>query len=212
MVGKWHLGFFKSEYLPINRGFDTSSGFLTGAEDHMTEQKGCVVDFWKNSAFDSRNGTCDAYTYRNDLTAIFDKHSPSDPLFLYLPLHNVHGPFQAPQAWLDLYAVNSSCDLCRTYQAIVSVADNVTGHVVELLKANNMWDNTIFVVSANNGGAPCMGSNYPLKGCKGTYFEGGVRSLAFANGGLLLDKVRGTITEGFFHIADLLQASRNRSI
>ena len=53
-----------------------------------------------------------------------------------------------------------------------------------------------------------MGSNYPLKGCKGTYFEGGVRSLAFANGGFLLDKVRGTITEGFIHIADLLQASR----
>ena len=202
MVGKWHLGFFKSEYLPINRGFDTSSGFLTGAEDHMTEQKGCVVDFWKNGAFDSRNGTYDAYTYRDDLTTIFDKHNPSDPLFLYLPLHNVHGPFQAPQEWLDLYAVNLTCDLRRTYQAMVSVADNVTGHVVELLKANNMWDNTIFVVSADNGGAPCMGSNYPLKGSKGTYFEGGVRSLAFANGGLLPDRMRGTTTEGFIHIAD----------
>ena len=86
---------------------------------------------------------------------------------------------------------------------MISVADNVTGHVVELLKANNMWNNTIFVVSADNGGARCMGSNYPLKGCKATnYFEGGVRSLAFASGGLLPDKVRGTTTEGFIHIAD----------
>ena len=38
--------------------------------------------------------------------------------------------------------------------------------------------------------------------CKGTYFEGGIRSLAFANGGLLPDKVRGTTTVGFIHIAD----------
>ena len=122
--------------------------------------------------------------------------------FVYLPLHIVHGPFQAPQEWLDLYSENSTCDLRLTYQAMVSVADNITGHVVGLLKANNMWNNTIFVVSADNGGAPCMGSNYPLKGCKGTYFEGGVRALAFANGGLLPDKMRGKTTEGFIHIAD----------
>ena len=68
---------------------------------------------------------------------------------------------------------------------MVSVADNVTGHVVELLKKKGMWENTILVVSADNGGAFCSGSNYPLKGCKYTFFEGGVRALAFANGGLI---------------------------
>ena len=58
------------------------------------------------------------------------------------------------------------------------------------------------VVSADNGGAPCRGSNYPLKGCKSTLFEGGVRSLAFANGGLLPAKMQGKTSEGFIHIAD----------
>ena len=202
MVGKWHEGFFSEEYLPVNRGFDTSSGFLTGSEYHMTEQKGCAVDFWKNKGFDSRNGTYDAYIYRNDLTSIVSNHDPNEPFFLYLPLHNVHSPFEAPQEWLSLYPVNSTCKIRRTYQAMVSVADNVTGHLVDLLKANNMWENTIMVVSADNGGAACMGSNYPLKGCKGTYFEGGVRALAFANGGFLPEKMRGTKTEGFIHIAD----------
>ena len=57
---------------------------------------------------------------------------------------------------------------------MVSVADNVTGHVVDLLKKKRMWDNTIFVISADNGGASCGGSNYPLKGSKMTFFEGGV--------------------------------------
>ena len=202
MVGKWHEGFFSKEYLPVNRGFDTSSGFLAGSEDHMNEMKMCAVDFWKNDGFDSRNGTYDAYIYRDDLTSIVSKRNPHQPFFLYLPLHNVHGPFQAPDEWLNVYAENSTCKIRRTYQAMVSVADNVTGHLVELLKANNMWDNTFMVVSADNGGAGCMGSNYPLKGCKGTYFEGGVRALAFANGGLLPDKMRGKTTEGFIHIAD----------
>ena len=31
---------------------------------------------------------------------------------------------------------------------MVSVADNVTGHVAELLKKKGMWDKNIFVVSA----------------------------------------------------------------
>ena len=202
MVGKWHLGMFDPAYLPVSRGFDTSSGFLYGMEDHMTETTGCAVDYWKNMAPDTRNGTYDSYVYRDDLTDIIKKHDTSKPLFLYLPLHNVHGPFQAPQEWIDLYPEGSTCDFRRTYQAMVSVADNVTGHVVQLLKERNMWDNTFMVVSADNGGNPCDGSNYPLKGSKMTMFEGGVRSLAFANGGMLPPSMRGKTSEGFIHIAD----------
>ena len=202
MVGKWHEGFFDPAFLPVNRGFDTSSGFLGGGEDHMTEKTGCAVDFWKNKAPDARNGSYDAYSYRSDLTDIVKQHDTSKPFFLYLPLHNVHAPFQAPQEWIDIYPVGSTCDFRRTYQAMVSVADNVTGHVVQLLKERGMWDNTLMVVSADNGGAPCAGSNYPLKGAKATLFEGGVRSLAFANGGALPSSMRGKTSEGFIHIAD----------
>ena len=202
MVGKWHEGFYEPSYLPVNRGFDTSSGFLGGGENHMNERVGCATDFWKNLAPDSRNGTYDAYHYKNDLTEIITNHDLSQPFFLYLPLHNVHTPLQAPDEWLNIYSVNSTCEARRTYQAMVSVADNVTGHLVELLKKQKMWDNTILVVSADNGGAPCGGSNYPLRGCKGTFFEGGVRALAFVNGGLLPKSRRGKSTDGFIHIAD----------
>ena len=90
MVGKWHLGFYGPAYLPVNRGFDTSSGFLGQGEDHMTKRVGCAVDYWKNKTPDTRNGTYDAYTYCHHLTDIINQHDTSKPFFLYLPLHNVH--------------------------------------------------------------------------------------------------------------------------
>ena len=138
-------------------------------------------------AYNTLKGLGRTLIYRQDLTDIFNNHIAEDPLFLYLPLHNVHAPNEAPKEWLNLYPENSTCKFRRTYQAMVSVADNITGHVVEFLKKKNMWNNSIVVVSADNGGAPCQGSNYPLKGSKMTFFEGGVRALAFASGGLIPD-------------------------
>uniref|UniRef100_A0A1X7VTI3 Sulfatase N-terminal domain-containing protein n=1 Tax=Amphimedon queenslandica TaxID=400682 RepID=A0A1X7VTI3_AMPQE len=111
MVGKWHQGFFQPKFLPINRGFDTSSGFLSGAEDHFTQYRDCAIDYWRNDTYDTRNGTYDAYTYKDDLTKIFDAHETQKPMFLYLPLHNVHAPLQAPKEWLDIYAANSTWSL-----------------------------------------------------------------------------------------------------
>ena len=39
MIGKWHLGFFRTDYCPQNRGFDHFMGFYTGSEDFYTHNK-----------------------------------------------------------------------------------------------------------------------------------------------------------------------------
>lgn len=35
IVGKWHLGHFKSVYTPLSRGFDSHFGYWTGHQDYF---------------------------------------------------------------------------------------------------------------------------------------------------------------------------------
>ena len=52
--------------------------------------------------------------------------------------------------------------------------DEGVGEVVAALTEKNMLDNTVIIFSSDNGGSSSEGaSNYPLRGQKGTYFQGG---------------------------------------
>ena len=68
-----------------------------------------------------------------------------------------------------------------------------------------MWDNTLFIVVGDNGGAVYSGggaNNYPLKGGKLSDWQGGVRVNAFVTGGYLPEKMQGQKLTGKVHITD----------
>ena len=48
--GKWHAGASCEANLPVNRGFNRSIGYLSGAEDHYTQMVGGNVDLWQDDA------------------------------------------------------------------------------------------------------------------------------------------------------------------
>jgi len=170
------------------------------------------------------------YLFLNESLTILENHDVSTPLFLFHAFHSVHAPLNAPE---DLYVGDYAPPPCtgpdamrtcfkrfgslehddrRSYGAMVTFTDTGIGQIVEKLKAKKMWNNTIVVVSSDNGGAQYMsptgyqlwgsGNNEPLRGGKTSDFEGGIRLNSFVTGGLIPEKMRGTETHALMHFAD----------
>jgi len=82
--------------------------------------------------------------------------------------------------------------------------DEGLGNVTRALRRRGLWENTLLLFSADNGGEHVgPGNNYPLRGGKYTDFEGGTRNVAFASGGWLPAALRGTSTDELMHVADV---------
>ena len=103
------------------------------------------------------------------------------------------------------------------YMAMVNFVDGLLGRVVTALKAKGMWDNLLWVSSADNGGpiysdGSAGANNWPMRGGKMSNWQGGIRVNAYASGGFLPAAVRGTTVGGLIETADMyttLQAGRS---
>ena len=211
-VGKWHAGMATPDHTPVGRGFNTSFGYFSAANDYYDEIAGgnCdgfqIVDLWDtNSPADTMNGTGYEDTlFKERVLEVIRNHDPSVPLFLYYAPHIVHKPYQAPKKYLDKFDFIDD-ETRLFYHAMVNFLDDAVGEIVQELKQKQMWDNLLFVVSSDNGGPESSGAganNFPLKGAKHSDWQGGVRVNAFVSGGFLPEKMRGKKTEGYIHLAD----------
>ncbi|XP_035786416.1 arylsulfatase B-like [Anopheles albimanus] len=193
MVGKWHLGHYQRRFTPLQRGFDSHTGFWTGhqhANDHTAVEHG----HW---GLDMRRGYDVAYDLHGRYTThvlgeeavrIVERHNTSQPLFLYVAHGAVHSanPYDflpAPDATVGELGEIANYKR-RKFAAMMVELDRTVGSLVQALSARQMLKNTIIVFSTDNGG-PAEGfnynaaSNWPLRGVKNTLWEGGVRGAAF---------------------------------
>ena len=73
----------------------------------------------------------------------------------------------------------------KIYLGMVTAMDDVLKNLVDDLKAQNMYENSIIVFSSDNGGLTHSGfveygaSNEPLRGQKTELYEGGIRVPGF---------------------------------
>ncbi|WNJ19066.1 sulfatase-like hydrolase/transferase [Pontibacter sp. G13] len=184
-VGKWHLG-AASEFHPLNRGFDYFYGFLGGGHDYFKiDLKQEVWEAYKQGL--ERNGRpagFDGYltTALSQDAAQFVKDNKDDPFFLYVAYNAPHQPLQAPKEDIARYA-HIEDKKRRTYAAMIDVMDRGIGEVVQALKEQGIYDNTLIFFLSDNGGPqpnPKTGkggnasSNEPFRGGKGNFYDGGV--------------------------------------
>ena len=176
IVGKWHLGEFKPAYLPLARGFDHHYGHYFGMLDYFTHERGGELDWYRDGQKVKEEGYT-THLLRDEACRVIARQPKDKPLFLYVPFNGVHGPFQAPENYLKPYPELKGNR--QKLAGMLAAIDEAVGKIEDTLRQAGRLENTLIVFSSDNGGPP-PGDNTPLRDHKGSIFEGGVRSAAFA--------------------------------
>ncbi|MBI5689540.1 MAG: sulfatase-like hydrolase/transferase [Verrucomicrobia bacterium] len=176
LIGKWHLGHARREFLPLARGFTRFYGHYNGAIDYLTHERDGEVDWHDDDRTVRQEG------YSTDLLAdeavrFIRESSLGQPWLLYVPFNAPHSPFQAKTADLARYPQLSGDR--RAYAAMVDSLDQAIGRILAAVESRPDADNTLILFASDNGGIPRVGSsNAPWRGAKLTVYEGGTRVCA----------------------------------
>lgn len=179
MVGKWHLG-AAHQYHPNRRGFDFFHGFLGGGHDYFEVSLHRPMGEGYQIPIDHNGKPRDLAGYlTEDLTRAaveFIGSRGGEPFFLYAAYNAPHTPMQAPKERLERFAGIQNPKR-RAYAAMVSILDDGVGEIIAALDAGGARDNTLVCFLSDNGGPTTANasSNRPLRGDKGSVFEGGIR-------------------------------------
>ncbi len=174
--GKWHLG-DNFPYRPEDRGF-------TEVYRHGGGGVGQTPDLWDNAYFDGSyfhngeiveaKGFCTDVFFEEAHRFIREQAVKGQPFFAYIATNAPHGPYHAPQKYLDLYGGQDPV-IAAFFGMITNIDDNV-GATRELLRELGIAENTLFVFTTDNGTS--SGSkvfNAGMRGAKGSEYEGGHR-------------------------------------
>jgi arylsulfatase A-like enzyme len=185
-IGKWHLGldtdYPELKWHALNRGFDTCYKFMgRGAHDYY-QLKGASGTHDTGPLYRDKQRIDDEGYLTHRLTeeaVAFIRRQQNQPFLLYLAYNAVHAPKQAPPA--DIARFQKRYPRISEGRAILMAMlyhlDQGVGQVVQTLKEEGLWENTLLFFFTDNGGAKAMeANNAPLRGFKASHYEGGIRT------------------------------------
>lgn len=171
IIGKWHLG-DQPRFLPTNHGFDYFYGLPYSNDmspfmplnprNHPPLPLLRGLDVVREVPEDQSFLTGD---YTAEALAFIDRHK-DQPFFLYMPHSMVHVPLWAGP---EFQAASSNGVLGDCIEEL----DWSVGEIRSKLEEHGLAENTLVFFTSDNG--PARGSAGPLRGRKGSTFEGGLR-------------------------------------
>ena len=189
IIGKWHLG-DQPEFLPRKQGFDYYYGLpysndMGPAADGVKSNLGAPIPERRNVRRIQpplpllRNETVLQRVLPDDQQAIVERYTNEavgfiwdhrdEPFFLYLPHSAVHFPLYPGKKFHG----KSKHGLFGDW---VEEVDWSVGQVLDTVRQLGLAENTMVIFSSDNGGQLKHGAiNEPLRGGKGSTFEGGMR-------------------------------------
>eukprot|EP01084_Bolivina_argentea_P112182 200083_1 len=227
-IGKWHMGYAIDELTPTHRGFDHFFGFYSGMLSYTSFQSVLDVNQYDIHEDDinydyeqlllsglltkNKHEQNALYLYKNQVLK-YMQHEIEDnnSWFIYLAMQSPHGPLatisQYEKQCNDILKdiVTDDIQHRNKYCQVMLLSDAIIGEIIQFLKTNKQYDNTLIILATDNGGAlENTGCNYPFRGTKGTQFEGNTHTIALVSGGIIPMDQYGTIRQSLFSSLDWL--------
>lgn len=174
-IGKWHLG-DDIKYYPEHQGFDVNIGgnYLGSPPSYFSPYRIPRLKDGPKGEYLTDRLTDEALQFIRD--------KKDQPFFLYLSYYAVHIPLQGkPDDVAHFRSKRDSTANQRNavYAAVIKSVDDGVGRVTRLIEDLHLEKNTLIIFMSDNGGIVGVKnritSNLPLRGGKGTSYEGGVR-------------------------------------
>ncbi len=185
--GKWHLGGGRDvgdAPLITEYGFDESLTQFEGLGDRvlplLNHDNGSGPKKYPLGVDSAQLGRGEVeWVDRSKITARFvdratkfikESEKSGQPFYINLWPDDVHTPLVPP------LALRGDGGKRELYLGVLENMDQALGRLFDFIRANDsLSDNTLIIVTSDNGHEPGAGSAGDLKGSKGTLYEGGIR-------------------------------------
>ena len=166
--GKWHLGNDREQW-PRSYGFDINIGGcgFGGPPTYWDPYRIPTIEPREEGEY---------LTDRLADEAIAWMRNQSQPVFLCLWTYNPHYPFEAPEDLTAHYEGKEGPGLKNPiYGGQIEATDRAIGRVLHELNRLGRDDETLVIMTSDNGGWSGATDNRPLRAGKGFLYEGGLR-------------------------------------
>lgn len=189
LFGKWHLG--RAPFLPDAYGFHVFKPGFEGPNHGSSYMAPWIWEQGANSGGSLLHSHFKGEHIEDRMASeavdwIRWQVEESRPFFLSYTSFSVHGPWMSKAALIEKFTQKAEAmgyPYSPVYGAMLEVLDDAVGRLVNVLSELQVQDSTITIFSSDNGGnsytvledGKTVSTNSPLRGSKGTLFEGGVR-------------------------------------